>query len=415
MPKTITIRGDYHKTQRKVFLDKTRFKVCFCGRRWGKTAGGVRWMPEQLYKKPTKGRKPRRLGWWVAPTYRQAKIAFRYFRMKYGRTGLILKTNKTDLSIELVLGRVIEFRSADQPENLRGEGVDVLVLDEFASMPEMVWTEILRATLMDNKGEALFIGTPKGMNWAYTLWAKGLGGDPQWKSWKFSTYDNPYIDADEVRASEEDMPEVVALQEIHAEPQEDAGSVFRNVDELSILEPEEPAALAAYMMGTDLAKYRDFTVNSVVRGQRQVFMERFNKIDWAVQKKRITAAAERHNNAEVILDSTGVGDPIYEDLFRSGVHIEPYQLNNRTKRELIDNLIVKLDKKELLLLNDPVQKAELKSYAYDLTSSGKLRMNAPAGKHDDTVIALALAVLKQPVVPYSTIISGAGSRPTKRF
>lgn len=335
-----------------------------------------------------------RLGWWVAPTYKQAKIAYRYFRRKYAKSGLILKENKTELSFELVMDCRIEFRSSDIPDNLRGEGVDVLVLDEFASMPEMVWTEILRPTLMDSEGEALFIGTPKGMNWAHALWMKGKDEDPLWKSWQFSTYDNPFIKADEVRKAEADMPELIAKQEIHAEPMESAGSIFRNVDELSVLEIEEPVKGVKYSMGVDLAKYRDFTVVSVMRGKKQVYIERFNKIDWAVQQSRIIAISERYNNAEVLIDSTGVGDPIYEQLHRSGLQVTPYQLNSRTKRELIDNLIVLMDKKEVKLLNHEVQKSELKAYEYEITGSGNLKMNAPEGQHDDTVIALALSCMK---------------------
>lgn len=404
---SLTIDLDLHPTQQKVFLDKTRFKVVFCGRRWGKTAGAVRWVPLRLLVKPN------RLGWWVAPTYRQAKIAYRYFRRKYGKNGIIISENRSDLTMELINECRLEFRSSDVPDNLRGEGVDVLVLDEFASMPEAIWTEILRPTLMDSKGEAVFIGTPKGMNWAQALWIKGKGEDKDWKSWQYSTYDNPFIDKAEVRKAEEDMPEIVARQEIHAEPMEGEGVVFRNVDDLSKLQTQEPEKDEVYMVGVDLAKYRDFTVISVFLGRKQVYMERFNKIDWAIQRSRIAYISEWFNNAEVIIDSTGVGDPIFEELKRAGLHITPYGLNSRTKRELIDNLIVLMDKKEVQLLNNEVQKSELKSYQYEITGHGNLRMNAPAGKHDDTVIACALGLIKAPNVPRSVLISNRPKRPSR--
>lgn len=367
----------------------------------------MRWIPPELFK-PGK-----RLAWWVSPTYRQAKIAFRYFNRKYRRTGLIIGQNKSELAFDLVNGRRIEFRSSDIPDNLRGEGVDVLVLDEFASMPEIVWTEILRPTLMDSAGKVVFIGTPKGMNWAHALWLKGKDGDPDWKSWQFSTYDNPFINADEVKKAEQDMPEIVARQEIYAEPMEGEGAVFRHVDELSTEIEQEPDKLGTYLVGVDLAKYRDFTVISVMKGRKQVYLERFNKIDWDVQQKRIAYVAQHFNNAEVVIDSTGVGDPIFEALSRQGVHITPYPLNYRSKRELIDNLIILMDKKELRLLNNDVQKAELKQYQYELTTSGNLRMNAPEGKHDDTVIALALSVIKAPVVPKTVLIRNTPRRSSR--
>ena len=409
MARTLTIDLDFHPTQAKVFFNTARFKVLFCGRRWGKTAGAVRWLCMK-----TLGKRER-LGWWVSPTYRQSKVAFRYFRRLYGRSGIIQKVNNTDLSFQLVMGCRLEFLSAEIPDNMRGNAPDFLVLDEFASMPEMVWTEVLRSTLMDSKGEAVFIGTPKGLNWAHALWLKGKdAGQTEWKSWQYSTYDNPYIAAEEIKAAEADMPEVVARQEIHAEPMEGEGIVFRNVDELSKAAEAGPIKGETYMMGVDLAKYRDFTVLSVMHGKTQVYLERFNKIDWAVQRAKITRVSKLYNNAEALIDSTGVGDPIFEELSRAGLHVTPYQLNSRTKRELIDTLIVRMDKKELTLLDNPVQKGELKAYQYELTSGGTLRMNAPAGQHDDTVIALALSAFKAPVVAKARLITNKARR-TSRF
>ena len=191
------------------------------------------------------------------------------------------------------------------------------------------------------------------------------------------------------------------------------GIVFRNVEELSKLAEEAPVKGATYMVGVDLAKYRDFTVISVMRGRKQVYLDRFNKIDWALQRQRISAVSARYNDAEVLIDSTGVGDPIFEELSRAGLHVTPYQLNSRTKRELIDTLIVRMDKKELELLNNPIQKGELKAYQYELTSGGNLRMNAPQGQHDDTVIALALSVFKQPVVPVTRLITNRPRRASR--
>ena len=98
----------------------------------------------------------------------------------------------------------------------------------------------------------------------------------------------------------------------------------------------------------------------------------------------------------MLVDSTGVGDVVYERLVRAGLHVTPFQITGVTKPELIDTLSVRCDKKELTLLDEPVQKAELKAYAYELTKGGRLRTNAPAGLHDDTVIAVALATFREP-------------------
>lgn len=391
---------DWHDDQATVFMSAYRFLVLFCGRRWGKTRGAIMW----LVMKTLLGRN--RLGWWVSPTYKQAKIAWRYFFLLFRRSGIIRSFNRSDLTIYLILGCRLEFKSADTPDNLRGEGVNALVLDEFASMPPETWSEILRPTLIDTKGCACFIGTPKGMNWASTLYYKAQSGDdPEWHAFRYSTYSNPFVDKEELKKVEAETPESVVRQEIYAEPMENADAVFRNVDELSKGKPEDPIKGESYEMGVDLAKYKDFTVITVFKGKKQVYLERFNKIDWSLQEKRIQFVANAYNNAQVTIDSTGVGDRVYEQLSRMRVRVVPFQFTPSTKPELIEALSIRCDKKELLLLDDPIQKAELKAYAYELTKGGRLRTNAPAGLHDDTVIAVALATFREPVRPQTRVVA----------
>lgn len=390
-PGVLELELDWHDAQASVFESGIRFIVLFCGRRWGKTRGAILW----LVMRTLSGRN--RLGWWVSPTYRQAKVAWRYFFLLFRRSGIIRSFNRSDLTVYLVMGCRIEFRSAEIPDNLRGEGVNSLVMDEFASMAPSTWQEVLRPVLIDTKGDAVFIGTPKGMNWASTLFFRAQSGDdPEWMAWQFSTYSNPYIDANELKKVEAETPESVVRQEIYAEPMENADAVFRNIDELSTAEPQTPIAGQYYQMGVDLAKYKDFTVIAVFLGKTQVYLERFNKIDWDLQERRIEQVAIRYNQAQVVVDSTGVGDVVYERLKRRGLHITPFQITASTKPELIDTLSIRCDKKELKLLNDATQKSELKAYAYELTKGGRLRTNAPSGLHDDTVIAVALATFNEP-------------------
>jgi len=163
------------------------------GRRWGKTRGAI----QRLVEKNLAG--PDRLAWWVSPTYRQAKIAFRYFLKIFKPWNIIKGLNRQDLVVELPAGRRLEFRSAEIPDNLRGEGVDDLVVDECGLITEEVWIEILRPALMDSEGSADLIGTPKGTNWFHVLWMQGLDGLAEdIKSFRFSSYDNPYIKREEV-------------------------------------------------------------------------------------------------------------------------------------------------------------------------------------------------------------------------
>lgn len=413
MSQQIEVKIDYHAAQAKIAEDPTRFKVVFAGRRFGKTRLFVNKMVERRLEKSGS------LGWWVGPTYKQARIAYRYTRRLFRSSGIIRKFNDSDLSMQFINDSVEEFKSGEILDNLVGEGLSDVEVDEAGLQREDLWPLVLRPMLMDSGGEADFFGTPRGMNWFYQLWLKGKSGtDKSWKSWKFSTYSNPYINPKEIAKAEEEMPELVARQEIHAEPIENEGMVFRNVDLVAKAKAEEPDPKAWYTVGVDLAKYQDFTVISVRRGLRQVHIERFNKIDWALQKERIIAVAKHYNDAKVLVDSTGVGDPIFEDLKRSGLHVDPYQLTSVSKKELIDNLILMFDKKELQILPDVVQLGELKTYQYELTSGGRLRTGAPAGKHDDTVIALALnfwhATADRPAQQTLMAVGGGRAVPVSR-
>jgi hypothetical protein len=135
----------------------------------------------------------------------------------------------------------------------------------------------------------------------------------------------------------------------------------------------------------------DFTVLSVMDSAgRQVHFERFNQISWERQLAAIMAVHERYR-AAVVIDSTGVGDPIFERLRKAGVPVKPYQFTNASKEALIDNLAMRLEQGLVRLMDVPEQTNELLAYQYELTPSRNIRMNAPAGMHDDTVIALALS------------------------
>lgn len=400
----------WHDQQWEVFHDPARFKVVFAGRRWGKTRGAIQRQIEKLYYTDGGPRHTGRnkLGWWVSLTSRQAKIAYRYFRRIFYREKIIIKENKSELTFELVCGNRLEFRSAEIPENLRGDAPDHLVMDEAPYMEPEVWSSVLRPALMDSEGTCDFIGTPNGMNWMHELWLLGRSGqDAEWKSWTCSTFDNPYIKQEEIKKAIARMPEIAIQQEIYAIPMTSQGMVFRSVDTLSTLSRQDPKPGKRYEAGIDLAKYKDWTVVSVIDPLTgdQVDLDAFNKIDWSLQVRKISVILKRWNNAHAFIDSTGVGDPIFEALKRAGLRVSAYQLNQASKKELIDNLILKLDKQEIRLIDDDIQKGELKSYAYELTSSGHLKTNAPSGKHDDYVIALALSHAGSMQVQYSGLFN----------
>jgi hypothetical protein len=141
--------------QWQVFRSDARFRVLVAGRRFGKTFLSL----VELCQAPWS---PGRLAWYIAPTYKQAKrIAWKPLKLMT-RPYWASKPNETDLRIELIGGGTICLRGADNYDSLRGDGLDFLILDEYASIAREAWPEVLRPALADKQGRALFIGTPRG-------------------------------------------------------------------------------------------------------------------------------------------------------------------------------------------------------------------------------------------------------------
>jgi hypothetical protein len=120
--------------------------------------------------------------------------------------------------------------------------------------------------------------------------------------------------------------------------------------------------------------------------------ERFNQIDWNLQKAKIEAFVRKYNNGQLTIDSTGVGDPIVEDLERAGLTINPYKFTETSRRQLLDNLSLNLAQDRLKLPKDEGLLDELENFQFVLGDSGKIKVEVPEGLTDDRVMSLALAV-----------------------
>lgn len=357
-------------------------------RRWGKTKLGALLCIATALEG---GR-----AWWVAPSYKMAAVGWN--QIKY--LGVQIPDallREGERMLYLPMGGTVQVRSADEPQTLRGEGLDFLVMDECAFIVEAAWTEALRPALSDRKGSAMFISTPKGMNWFWRAWIRGQeGDDPSWRSWRFPTVSNPFIDPVEIEEARRLLPERIHQQEYLAMFLEDSGGVFLRVRDAidagrTANEPTQPGH--RYMLGVDLARVQDFTVITAMdrHTRRQVYHERFNQISWERQIESIVRTSKAYGNAPIALDSTGVGDMPWETLRKRGVPVLPFHFTNAAKENLIDGLAMDFEAGTIRLMDIPAQTAELLAFQYELTPSRNVRMGAPEGMHDDTVIALALA------------------------
>lgn len=216
-----------HPKQMEVFKSKARFRVVVAGRRWGKT---------QLSKILiiTKARVRKQKIWYVAPTYRMAKQIMWTDLLDAVPKRWVAKINETTLTVTLVNGTRIELKGADKPDSLRGVGIHFLVLDEFQDMSIETWTQVLRPTLADTGGHAIFIGTPKAYNQLYELYKLGqiernvrLG---TWQSWQFPTITSPFIPQSELESARRDMDEKSFKQEFEASFETMSGRVYYPFD-----------------------------------------------------------------------------------------------------------------------------------------------------------------------------------------
>lgn len=218
-----------HTKQMLVYKSRARFRVVVAGRRWGKTA-----LSRVLIITRAKERK--RKIWYVAPTYKMAKQIMWTDLLEAIPKRWIRKVNETRLEITLVNGTVIELKGADKGDSLRGVGVDFLVLDEFQDIDAETWTKVLRPTLADRGGHAIFIGTPKAYNYLYELYKKGQEANNQarnlWESWQFPTITSPFIPISEIEAAKQDMDEKSFKQEFEASFETMSGRVYYPFDRM---------------------------------------------------------------------------------------------------------------------------------------------------------------------------------------
>lgn len=232
--------------QQQVFKDNTRFKVIVAGRRCGKSRlSAVSLLVEGL--RCPKGSAVM----YVAPTQGQARQIIWDLLMDLGRD-VITGSHVNNMDITLINGAKIYVRGSDRPDTLRGVSLTYLVLDEVADIKAETWEKVLRAALSDKKGNALFIGTPKGRNWFYDMYKLGLSDeDEEWKSWHFTTKDNPLIDPKEVDAAKKTLSSFAFKQEYEASFDNAGTDLFKEEWIQYGTEPED----GSYYIGIDLAGF----------------------------------------------------------------------------------------------------------------------------------------------------------------
>jgi hypothetical protein len=204
----------------EIFMNQSRFRVCVAGRRFGKT-----FLSTGALLNAAVGGKNRNC-WYVAPTYGSAKEIAWNMLIHTIPEEYVSKTNESSLMIRLINGSVISLKGAEKPNNLRGRALDFVVLDEFADMRPEAWYEVIRPSLSDRQGSAMFIGTPKGRNHFYDLWVKGMDSAEGWSSFQYTTIEGGNVPESEIEAAKSDLDERTFNQEYQAQFVTYAGLIY---------------------------------------------------------------------------------------------------------------------------------------------------------------------------------------------
>ena len=378
--------------QSDVAASDARFRVLRAGRRWGKTQLAAH---ECLMAALAK---PGQMVWWIANSDKNVRRGYRAVKAQVPRLLLTAdppSEGANDRILRFKNGSQIEFYTAGTPDALAGEGVDFVVVDEAALIPENVWFQLLRPTLADHHGRALIISTPRGRNWFHTVWQRGQQSGNMYESWHFISTDSPYIDDEEIEDARQTLPDLIFRQEHLAEFVANAASMFI-LPEGSV-QPGLVAPEGWVTLGVDLAKKEDFTVIKGVNTETRLpcFYDRWNEVSWDIQEDYIlnTVRTLEEDPAvegvSVLIDSTGVGDVVFDQLDYKGLDVVGVNFaSGNIKERMVRQLAADIEQGRAFIIED--ERDEFEAYEYNITPAGRYKFEASVG-HDDKVSASLLA------------------------
>tara|TARA_R110000796_G_scaffold243264_1_gene365743 strand:- start:299 stop:1579 length:1281 start_codon:yes stop_codon:yes gene_type:complete len=324
-----------HDAQMEIFRSEKRFKVASCGRRFGKSYLAAWILIIKALQSESKD------VFYIAPTFQQAKDILWSILKDIGRD-VIKAAHENTATLTLVNDRKIYLKGSDRPDTLRGVGLAYVVMDEYASMKPEVWEMIIRPTLADVKGGALFIGTPSGKNHFYKLWLDAQKEElaDEWEAFQFNSTDNEFMDPKEIEAAKANMSTQAFRQEFEATFESFSGGVFkeewvRYVDDDEVF-GDKTKEQGSYILSVDPAGFEnaekdrglktsklDETAISVVKivGDTWFVKDIFHG-RWGIKEtaQRILDAAEDVKATTVGIEAGALKNaimPYMEDLMRS--------------------------------------------------------------------------------------------------
>ena len=393
-----------HPAQQLVALSNKRFRILVAGRRFGKTLLGT----SLCIAKAMQGGN----AWWVAPTYAMALEGWKTIRDLAGQYGFEIKESEKTITTEN--GGFVTVRTADNPDRLRGAGLDLIVLDECAFIKEQTWKEVLRPTLTERKGGALFISTLKGIqNWFKRLYDEAETAD-DWERWTFTTYDNPFVDKAELEIAKREIGSFLFSQEYEAQFVEQTGGLiksewFKYYKKETLTEFDENG------------NYKDYVYLSTQSGSvRMEDLSIYTSVDLATSTKQsadytaiTTIGLDKQNNVYVLdvirkrIEAPDIvrqleqvyekWNPISIGVESAGFQLALIQIIRRQTTLPIVKLKADKDKLSRALPLSAKMEAGMVFFPNDALWYSELEKELlvfPSGDHDDQVDSLAYGILQ---------------------
>jgi len=384
---------DPHPSQQLLIdacLDPTIYCiVAVIGRKWGKTIAAENMALYLAFNNPGS------TIYWVCPTDGQSLESYTHILNALADTGLVEDKRKPKGGIEMIFPNKsrIMFKSAASEDNLRGADVDYMILDEAAFIKRTTVEAILEPMMLVKGKKLLILSTPKGKNWLYDYYRDGLDpSKPDCISFSFPSWDNPYVTSRMIDRYRDRMPTKIFEQEIEAKFV-DGAAIFNNINELMCLDKiKEPMLGESYWAGIDVGLINDATVLSIVDSNGfLVGFERWSKVEAPDLILKIIKLNDKWKFRKILIEGNNQGLPIFQELYRKIGNIDTFTTTNKSKSEIINELVYAFNMREIKLVKDDYLRIELEAFIFEQNELGTMKFMADSGFHDDCVISLAIA------------------------
>ena len=332
----------------------------------------------------------------VAPVYSQLSKLMSQMIDVLTPTNIMTSANRSEYEIRLINGSKIWFRSAERADSIRGLSIHYLFIDESGDIKTSDFQASILPTITSAGKKCMMFGTPKKRNFFYQYYVMGRSDNENYKTYSFPSESSPYVSKEFLREQKKSLPERIYNQEFMGIYQDSEGQVFQGFADVCVndLWVHHDKRLKTFG-GLDIGTKGDYSVLTIMDELgRVLYVWRKNHIEYSQIVDEVVTLAKKYNLKELLCETNGVGDPIYESVKKKFTKAVPFFQTQKTKEDGIRRLIMDIQDKSLELPSVnlfPYLHDELEIYEYEVLPSGKIRYTHPKGMNDDCVDSLMMA------------------------